>query len=86
MNARTKFGLLIAVGITSILAIQVFFNVAVVTNLLPCTGISLPFFSYGGTALVVQLGEMGIVLAVSREIPLKKRKKRQSSRVAQQEQ
>ena len=49
-------------------AIQTFLNVAVVTNLLPCTGISLPFFSYGGTALLIQLGEMGIVLSASRDI------------------
>ena len=41
---------------------------AVVTNLLPCTGISLPLFSYGGTALILQLAEMGIVLSASREI------------------
>ena len=46
-----------------------FLNVGVVTNLLPPTGISLPFFSYGGTALVIQLVEMGIVLSVSRQIP-----------------
>ena len=44
---------------------------AVVTNLVPCTGISLPFFSYGGTALWVQLAEMGIILSVSRGIPEK---------------
>jgi cell division protein FtsW len=50
------------------LALQVFLNVAVVTNLIPATGISLPFFSYGGTALWIQLIEMGIVLAFSREI------------------
>ena len=75
LNARTRYGSLIATGFTSLLAIQVFLNVAVVTNLVPCTGISLPFFSYGGTALLVQLLEMGLVLAVSREIPLKQRKK-----------
>jgi hypothetical protein len=45
---------------------------AVVTNLIPCTGISLPFFSYGGTALLLQLAEMGIVLSISRDIPEKK--------------
>ena len=52
---------------------QVFLNIAVVTNLIPCTGISLPFFSYGGTALWIQLVEMGIILSVSRDIPLKKK-------------
>jgi len=69
MNANDKFGSLIVIGITSLLAIQVFLNVAVVTNLLPSTGISLPFFSYGGTALWIQLVQVGIILAVSREIP-----------------
>lgn len=76
LNTKSRYGSLVATGITSLLAIQVFLNVAVVTNLIPCTGISLPFFSYGGTALLVQLIEMGIVLAISREIPLKQKKKR----------
>jgi cell division protein FtsW len=57
------------VGIITLFAFQVFFNIGVVTGLLPVTGISLPFFSYGGTALVIQLAEMGIVLSVSRQIP-----------------
>ena len=69
LNAKDRFSWLITIGITSLLAIQVFLNVAVVTNLVPATGISLPFFSYGGTALLVQMFQMGIVLAVSREIP-----------------
>ena len=47
-------------------------NLAVVSNLIPNTGISLPFFSYGGTALLMQLAEMGIVLSVSRDIPTRK--------------
>jgi len=72
MNANDKFSSLITIGITSLLAIQVFLNVAVVINLLPATGISLPFFSYGGTALWIQLIQIGIILAVSREIPLSK--------------
>ena len=72
LHAKDRFGSLVITGITSLLAIQVFLNVAVVTNLMPSTGISLPFFSYGGTALWIQLVEMGIVLAVSREIPLMK--------------
>jgi len=72
MNANDKFSSLITIGITSLLAIQVFLNVAVVINLLPATGISLPFFSYGGTALWIQLVQIGIILAVSREIPLTK--------------
>ena len=68
LHCRSRFDLLVCAGITTLLAIQVFFNVAVVTNLVPCTGISLPFFSYGGTALLIQLGEMGIVLSASRDI------------------
>ena len=74
VHARDRFGALVITGITSLLAIQVILNVAVVTNLVPCTGISLPFFSYGGTALLLQLAEMGIVLSISREIPLRKSK------------
>ena len=68
LQCRRRFDFLVVAGITTLLALQVFLNVAVVTNLLPCTGISLPFFSYGGTALLIQLGEMGIVLSASREI------------------
>ena len=71
LHAKTKYGSLICTGIGGLLAIQVFLNVAVVTNLIPSTGISLPFFSYGGTALLIQMIEMGIVLSVSRDIPLK---------------
>lgn len=70
MHARTKYDALIAAGITGMLAIQVFLNISVVTNFLPCTGISLPFFSYGGSALAIQLAEMGILLSVSRDIPV----------------
>jgi cell division protein FtsW len=72
LHAKDRFSSLVTTGITSLLAIQVFLNVAVVTNLIPATGISLPFFSYGGTALWIQLLQMGIVLAVSRDIPLTK--------------
>ena len=72
LHAKDQYSSLITTGITSLLAIQVFLNVAVVTNLVPATGISLPFFSYGGTALWIQLVQMGIILAVSREIPLTK--------------
>ena len=68
-HCRDRFSFLVCCGITSLLAIQVFLNVAVVTNLVPCTGISLPLFSYGGTALLIQLGELGIVLSASRDIP-----------------
>ena len=66
IHARDRFSTLVAAGLTTKLAIQVFFNVGVVSGLLPATGISLPFFSYGGTALMLQLFEMGIVLSISR--------------------
>ncbi|MBE6845311.1 MAG: FtsW/RodA/SpoVE family cell cycle protein [Ruminococcus sp.] len=66
-KARDKFGMLITIGITVQIGIQAFLNIAVVSNLIPNTGISLPFFSYGGTALIMQLAEMGIVLNVSRQ-------------------
>lgn len=68
LHCRSRFDFLVCAGISALLAIQVFLNVAVVTNLVPCTGISLPLFSYGGTALLIQLGEMGIILSASRDI------------------
>jgi len=67
IHCTDRFSFLVCAGVTTLLAIQVFLNVAVVTNLVPCTGISLPFFSYGGTALLIQLGEMGIILSASRD-------------------
>lgn len=66
-HAKDKFASLLVMGIISRVAIQTFLNMAVVTNTLPPTGISLPFFSYGGTSLVILLVEMGIILAVSRQ-------------------
>ena len=72
MHCRDRYSFLVCTGITTLLALQVILNVAVDTNLIPCTGISLPFFSYGGTALLIQLAEMGIVLSISRDIPEKK--------------
>lgn len=69
MHCRDRYSFLVAVGISTLLAMQVILNVAVVTNTIPCTGISLPFFSYGGTALWVELGEMGILLSISRDVP-----------------
>ena len=68
LHARDKFGALTVVGIITLFAVQVFLNIGVVTNLIPNTGISLPFFSYGGTALMIQLAEMGMVLSISRQI------------------
>lgn len=70
LHARDRFGSLLVVGITTLLAFQTFLNMGVVTGLLPTTGISLPFFSYGGTALTIQLFEMGIVLSVSRQMKI----------------
>jgi len=67
MHARDRFGSLLVTGITTQIGLQAFLNIAVVTNLIPNTGISLPFFSYGGTALLIMLAEIGVVLAVSRQ-------------------
>lgn len=63
---KDKFSAMMVIGIVSGVAIQAIFNMMVVTNLFPSTGISLPFFSYGGTALIILLSEMGIVLSISR--------------------
>ena len=72
LRARDRFGSLLATGAVTLLAVQTFLNIGVVSTLLPTTGISLPFFSYGGTALIIQLAQMGIVLSVSRSIPAPK--------------
>ena len=69
LHARDRFGALLVVGFMTLTGLQTFLNIAVVTGLVPATGISLPFFSYGGTALLCQLAEMGIVLSVSRQMP-----------------
>ena len=69
IHARDRFSFLVGAGITTMLALQIILNVAVCTNLVPCTGISLPFFSYGGTALLIQMAETGIILRISRELP-----------------
>lgn len=66
LHARDRFSTVLAAGLITLIAVQTVLNLGVVTNLLPSTGISLPFFSYGGTALAVNLGEMGIVLSISR--------------------
>lgn len=68
IHCKDSYQRMMVVGFTGLLAIHVFLNVGVVTNLLPSTGISLPFFSYGGSALVVQLAEIGIILSASRNI------------------
>ena len=66
LRAKNRFSTVFAAGLVTLIAVQTILNLAVVTNLLPSTGIALPFFSYGGTALAVNLGEMGIVLSISR--------------------
>ena len=66
LRAPDRFSTVLAAGLITLIAVQTVLNLCVVTNLLPSTGIALPFFSYGGTALAVNLGEMGIVLSVSR--------------------
>ena len=67
LRASDRFSTVFAAGLVTLIAVQTILNLAVVTNLLPSTGIALPFFSYGGTALAVNLGEMGIVLRISRQ-------------------
>ncbi len=66
LHAQDRFSTVLAAGLITLIAVQTVLNLGVVTNLLPSTGIALPFFSYGGTALAVNLGEMGIVLSISR--------------------
>ncbi|MGM9668939.1 MAG: putative lipid II flippase FtsW [Faecousia sp.] len=68
LRAEDRFSTMLAAGLTTLIAVQTVLNLCVVTNLLPSTGISLPFFSYGGTALAVNLGEMGIILSISRRV------------------
>ena len=67
LRASDRFSTVLATGLVALIAVQTILNLCVVTNLLPSTGIALPFFSYGGTALAVNLGEMGIVLSISRQ-------------------
>ncbi len=72
MKARDKFGCLIAVGLTVQVGLQALLNVAVVTNTIPNTGISLPFFSYGGSSLLMLLAQMGVLLSISRDANIEK--------------
>ena len=67
-GADTLFSSVVAFGITSQIGIQTFLNMAVVSDLIPNTGISLPFFSYGGSSLVILMAEMGILLSISRRV------------------
>lgn len=72
MRAQDKFGSLLALGLTFQVGLQAMLNIWVVTNTIPNTGISLPFFSYGGTSLLILLAEIGIVLSVSRGASIEK--------------
>ena len=65
-HAPNSFCSLVAYGLTFKVGLQVLLNIAVVTNSMPNTGISLPFFSYGGTSLILQIIEVGIILSISR--------------------
>lgn len=67
-NSKDTYGTLLAVGITSIIALQAIINIAVVTGSMPVTGVPLPFISYGGTSLVINLAAMGILLNISRNL------------------
>ena len=72
VNARDKFGSMLVVGVIVQITLQAALNMAVVTNTIPNTGVSLPFFSSGGTSLVMLLCEMGVVLSVSRQSAVKR--------------
>lgn len=83
INARDLYGSLVAVGVMAHIGLQVILNIAVVTNTIPNTGVTLPFISYGGTSVVITLIEMGIVLNISRSIPMEigtKKRQRVSGR------
>ncbi len=72
LKAKDKFGMLLGSGLTVQVGLQVILNIAVVTNTIPNTGISLPFFSYGGSSLMILLAEMGVVLSISRTSTIEK--------------
>lgn len=72
MRCKDRFGSMIAVGLTAQIGLQTILNIMVVTNTIPSTGISLPFFSSGGTALIMLLAEMGVILSVSRQTTMEK--------------
>jgi len=73
LRARDNFGSLLAAGFTTQIALQIILNIGVVTGLLPVTGASLPFFSSGGTSLVILFAELGVVLSVSKQIPAQRK-------------
>ena len=83
MRAPDRFGALLGVGVAAHISIQVLLNIAVVTNLIPNTGISLPFFSAGGTSLVMLLGEMGVLMSVNRAGNAAETRRREQEKAAQ---
>ena len=72
LRARDRFGKLLGIGLVTHIGLQVILNILVITDWLPNTGISLPFFSYGGSSLMMLLFEMGIVLSISRSSVVEK--------------
>jgi len=78
-KAKDNYGRLLATGITSIIAVQAIINIAVVTGSMPVTGVPLPFISYGGTSLVINLAAMGVLLNISRQPKVKKEVSKEKS-------
>ena len=72
LNTNDRFGALLGVGLSAQIGIQVILNILVITDWMPNTGISLPFFSYGGSSLIMLMAQMGLVLSVSRTAHLEK--------------
>lgn len=72
LHAKDRFGVILGLGLTFQVGLQAVLNICVVTNTIPNTGISLPFFSSGGTALLMLLGQMGILLNISRSSNVEK--------------
>ncbi len=73
VNSETRYGALVAMGVVFQLAVQVILNIAVATDSIPNTGISLPFFSYGRTSMIMNMAEMGFVLSISRTAKIRRR-------------
>ena len=82
-NAPDLFGSMLVVGVMAHISLQVILNIAVVTNVIPNTGVTLPFISYGGTSVLFLLAEMGIVLNVSRQIQVPVTVSQQAGRLRQ---
>ena len=71
-NTADLYGALLVIGVMTHIAVQVILNIAVVTNTIPNTGVTLPFISYGGTSILLLLAEIGVVMSVSRKLGIKK--------------